>query len=173
MKKPTRPTRSMPGGVKSAGIWEENQTPCSAKAKGSPVQSRFSPPNHLRPDTGAWWQSVAAGYALEAHHVRILTLAAEAWDRGQEAREAIAKHGAVYVDRFDQPRARPEVSIERDARIAFARLVRELALDLDPPDEAGRPPRLGVATAKQPARPSTAAAPDDWDEDDRRILGLD
>jgi hypothetical protein len=137
----------------------------TTKAKASPVQSGFSPPKHLRPDTAAWWAAVAGDYALESHHLRILTLAGEAWDRGVEAREAIARHGTVYVDRFDQPRARPEVAIERDSRIAFARLVRELALDVDPPDEDGRPPRLGGAPEKK-------AALVDWDPEDRRILGL-
>lgn len=161
--KPTPPTR---GHKIVGGIREENHRPCSVNMGASPVQSRFSPPAHLRPDTAAWWQAVASDYALEAHHLRILTLAAEAWDRGVEAREAIARHGTVYVDRFDQPRARPEVAIERDSRIAFARLVRELALDIDPPDEAGRPPRLGGS-------PSKAAPGLDWDAEDRRILGLD
>jgi hypothetical protein len=61
-----------------------------------------------------------------------LTLAA--WDRAQWAREAIAKHGAVFTDRFGAPRSRPECAIERDARIAFARLVRELRLDVEPDD---------------------------------------
>lgn len=144
----------------------ENQRQRTTKAKVSPIQSGFPPPKHLRPDTAAWWASVAGEYALEAHHLRILTLAAESWDRGQEAREAIAKHGPVYVDRFEQPRARPEIAIERDSRIAFARLVRELALDLDPPDEPGRPPRLGVVTEKR--EPGV-----EWDAEDRRILGLD
>jgi hypothetical protein len=120
----------------------------------------------LRPDTAGWWRTVAADYALEAHHLRILTLAAESWDRGVEAREAIARHGTVYVDRFDQPRARPEVAIERDSRIAFARLVRELALDLDQPDETSRPPRLSAAAEKPVPGLS-------WDTEDRRILGLD
>jgi len=69
---------------------------------------------------------------LEEHHVRLLTLAAEAWDRAQEARVALAQHGTTYTDRFGQPRARPEVNIERDARIAFARLLRELDLDGEP-----------------------------------------
>lgn len=82
-----------------------------------------------------------AGFELDAHHVRLLQLAAESWDRGQQAREALGKHGITFTDRFGAPHARPEVAIERDARIAFARLLRELALDVDPPADA-RPPRI-------------------------------
>jgi hypothetical protein len=71
-----------------------------------------------------------------------LTLAAEAWDRAEQAREAIAQHGMTFMDRFGQPHARPEIAIERDNRIAFARLLRELALDVEAPD-APRPPSIG------------------------------
>jgi len=99
------------------------------------------PPEHLRPATREWWASVVEEYDLEPHHKRLLTLAAESWDRCEAARQALAKNGMVYEDRFGQPRARPEVAIERDSRIAFARLLRELALDVDEPDEA-RPPTI-------------------------------
>ncbi|MEJ7714176.1 MAG: hypothetical protein WKF40_00095 [Thermoleophilaceae bacterium] len=57
---------------------------------------------------------------------------------------ALAQHGTTYTDRFGQPRARPEVNIERDARIAFARLLRELDLDGEPAPDP-RPPRAGTA----------------------------
>ncbi len=106
--------------------------------KARPIQ----PPGHLAPATRKWWLSVAGGWDLEEHHRRLLTLAAEAWDRTVMAREALAECGLTYEDRFGQPRARPEVAIERDGRLAFARLVRELALDeIDPPQS--RPPRTG------------------------------
>jgi phage terminase small subunit len=84
---------------------------------------------------------VVEGYELEEHHLRLLTLAGEAWDRAFTAREAIGKHGITYTDRFGAPRVRPEVAVERDARLAFARLVRELRLDVEP--DAPRPPGLG------------------------------
>lgn len=101
----------------------------------------MKPPDHLRPPTAAWWATVTADFDLEPHHVRLLTLAAEAWDRGQQAREILATEGLTYSDRFEQPRARPEVAIERDSRVAFARLLRELALDVEgPADESVRPP---------------------------------
>ena len=99
-------------------------------------------PDYLKEETRKWWEQVYSEYELEDHHVRLLTLAAEAWDRGQQAREILLKEGLTFTDRFDQPRKRPEVDIERDSRIAFARLVRELNLDIEPPKEPGRPPRL-------------------------------
>ncbi|QDB99779.1 P27 family phage terminase small subunit [Mesorhizobium sp. 8] len=98
------------------------------------------PPDHLRAATKRWWRSVVDDFDLEAHHLRLLTRAAEAWDRGEEAREAVAQHGLVYTDRFGAPRARPEVAVERDSRTGFARLLRELSLDVDTP-ETPRPPR--------------------------------
>jgi phage terminase small subunit len=99
------------------------------------------PPAHLRSATKRWWSSVLEDYDLDPHHVRLLTLAAEAWDRGQQAREVVDRDGMTFVDRFGQPKARAEINIERDSRIGFARLLRELALDVDAPDEAPRAPR--------------------------------
>lgn len=104
-------------------------------------KSTITAPDHLREPTRAWFNAVVRDFVLEPHHVRLLTLAAESWDRAGQAREAIQKHGLVFQDRFGQPHARPEVSIERDSRIAFARLLRELALDVSEPDES-RPPAL-------------------------------
>jgi P27 family predicted phage terminase small subunit len=97
------------------------------------------PPAHLTLPTRRWWAQVVATYALEDHHVKILTAAAESWDRMVAAREAIDQHGLTYADRYGNPRARPEVAIERDARIGFVRCLRELALDVDAPGES-RPP---------------------------------
>jgi phage terminase small subunit len=100
-------------------------------------------PGHLAAATRRWFQSVIQDFELEAHHVRLLTLAAEAWDRCQQARVALKKMGLIFDDQFGQPKARPEVAIERDSRIAFARLLRELGLDLAAPaEEHTRPPRI-------------------------------
>jgi hypothetical protein len=102
----------------------------------------IKPPPHLRPATRDWFASVIADYELEEHHLRLLTLAGEVWDRGQQAREVLDREGLTYLDRFSAPRARPEIAIERDSRIAFARLVRELALDVETPPEPSRPPAI-------------------------------
>ena len=94
-----------------------------------------TPPKHLRPETAAWWKQVVPEYDLESHHLRLLTKACEAWDRSDEAREAIAKHGSVLKTDLVRP-ARPEIAIERDSRLAFARLVRELGIDVAQPVES-------------------------------------
>lgn len=99
-------------------------------------------PDGLAPATKRWWLSVTRDWQLEEHHIRLLTMAAQAWDRAQAAQTVIAEHGMTYEDRFGAPRLRPEVNVRRDAEVAFARLIRELDLDIEPPAEATRPPVL-------------------------------
>jgi P27 family predicted phage terminase small subunit len=102
-------------------------------------------PDHLTEASRAWWGGIVAEYALEDHHLRLLTLAAEAWDRGFEARETLARDGAYFKSRFGEPKAHPAVAVERDSRIAYARLMRELDLD-GAPDPDVRPPRIRSRT---------------------------
>jgi hypothetical protein len=100
------------------------------------------PPEHLRPETRAWCSSVDADYELEDHHRRLLVLAGESWDRSAQAREEIDQAGPYYVDRFGSPKPHPALTVERDCRLAFARLVK--ALELDAAEPLRRPvPKLG------------------------------
>jgi hypothetical protein len=99
-------------------------------------------PKHLQRETKRWVREVVDGYVLESHHLRLLFASASAWDRAEEARQVIDEKGMTYYDRFQQPRSRPECAIERDSRLAFARLLKQLELDVEPPRESpGRPPR--------------------------------
>ena len=109
-----------------------------------PARGSKRAPAHLSPESRKLWAQTVADYSLaeEAHSLKLLTLACEALDRCEEARAALAEHGTTYEDRWGCPKSRPEVGIERDARLAAARLFRELALPLDDPDEA-RPNPLG------------------------------
>ena len=100
------------------------------------MAKKMMAPRHLQVATRRWWAAVVADFELEPHHVRLLTLAAESWDRCGQARAAIDANGLTYNDLSGLPRARPEIGIERDSRIAFARLVRELGLDVTPPAES-------------------------------------
>ena len=99
------------------------------------------PPKHLRPTTRRWFNWVLDNFDMEEHHVKLHTAASESWDRMQQAREASGQHGITYTDRFGAPKPRPEVAIERDAKIVFSRMIRELRLDLE--GSESRPPGLG------------------------------
>src|SRR3990167_1234436 len=98
-------------------------------------------PMHLKPATRRWYRHVISEYQLEPHHVELLRLCCEALDRAEDARAMLAEEGTIVQGRFG-PKAHPAIAIERDSRHAFARLLRELDLDVDPPAEAARPPLL-------------------------------
>ena len=89
-------------------------------------------PSHLSAESKTWWRSAVRAYHLEDHHLKLLRLACEAWDRANAARLAIKREGMIYTDRFGAPRKHPAVGIEEQARLAFARLVRELDLEGEP-----------------------------------------
>ena len=114
----------------------------------TPTIDAPKPPSHLRKDTQRWWADTSADWTLEPHHLRLLTLAAESWDRHEAARELIESEGLCVETKAGGPRTHPAVKIEAEARIAFVRCLRELDLDVDPPKEiARRPPVLrSIAT---------------------------
>jgi P27 family predicted phage terminase small subunit len=104
------------------------------------------PPAHLSPSAAQWWTSVVERYLLEEHHLRLLQLCCEASDRSQMARKQLAKDGLTVPHEDGGVRTHPCVAIERDSRLAVARLVRELDLDTEPPpserSERYAPPAL-------------------------------
>ncbi|MDA9822928.1 hypothetical protein N9C56_10515 [Paracoccaceae bacterium] len=120
--------------MKTAPVQQKKDTPM--------LGMKFLVPDHLQPETGAWWHQVMSEFELEGHHERLLSMACQAWDRAELARQVLQSDGLTFRDRFDQPKARPEVGIERDSVIAFARLIRELDLDIGQPAERSRPPAL-------------------------------
>jgi len=95
----------------------------------------------LKPATLAWVEAVRADYDLEDHHLRLLVLAGRAWDRGEEARKVLDAEGLTVLDKWGIPHAHPMLAAERNCRIDFARLLRELALDVSAPAES-RPPQI-------------------------------
>lgn len=99
------------------------------------------PPPHLSEPAAAWWQSVVNEFEFEPHQWPLLEAAADAYMRMIDARDLVLTEGQVVLDRYEKPKAHPAVAIERDSRLALARLVRELALDV-PVDV---PRRGGVA----------------------------
>lgn len=105
--------------------------------------SRTKAPAHLSVESARWWRLTLQEYELDPHHLRILQCAAEAWDRMRQASAELDAHGSLtFKVEGGGIRAHPAVAIERDSRIAFARMVRELGLDLGEPT-APRSPPLG------------------------------
>lgn len=112
-----------------------------------------APPPHLSKRAKALWRSIAAGYLLAPHQLEILRRGCEASDRADAALALLKKAGLTETDRFGQRRPHPAVAIERDARLAEARLLRELALSPEEPEEPySRPPRPGTTSTAGRAR---------------------
>jgi P27 family predicted phage terminase small subunit len=105
------------------------------------TQRTPQPPKHLSPATRAWWRQLVAEYGFEAHEMRLLQGCCEAWDRCQQAREEVARDGLTVTTAKGGIRAHPAIGIERDSRLAFARMLRELRLS-DVAEPASRPPAL-------------------------------
>jgi P27 family predicted phage terminase small subunit len=110
----------------------------------APPRDPAEPPAHLTDATRAWWIEIARVHRLEQHQLHTLQAAAEAWDRKEQARAALDKHGLSYTDDRGMIRPRPEVSIERDSVIRYLRAMRELGLQTAPApkyDNYGNPLR--------------------------------
>ena len=106
--------------------------------KKSAPSSQKEPPSYLEPSTQEWFRSVLDEYQMEPHHIKLLTAACECWDRMQLARAAIEKYGLTMTDpKTLVEKARPEINIERDSKIVFMKLLRELNLSESPPDSRG------------------------------------
>src|SRR5258705_5915768 len=96
-------------------------------------------PKHLQPETRGWWREVVGGWELETHHRMVLTMAGTAWDRAEQARELVEQHGLATQTAAGGWKCSPFAKVEAEAMITFARLLRELDLDIAPPSEARRP----------------------------------
>ncbi len=100
---------------------------------------------HLSPEAKRIYRRITGEYCdiIEdpAGHL-ILVAAMEAFDRMKQAQAAIAEHGLVFLDRYEQPRANPAAAAERDSRAAMLSALKQLNLDVEvvPHAGPGRPP---------------------------------
>lgn len=88
---------------------------------------------HLREPTQDWIRDLVRDYTFEPGQLKLLILAGDSWDRTAVAREELKSDGITIKDRFDQIKKHPAATIERDSRSSFARLMKQLKLDIDPP----------------------------------------
>jgi phage terminase small subunit len=95
----------------------------------------IEPPEHLSDVAKIWWKEFTDVFDFsQPNHQQSLRLAFEALDRARWAVESIEANGMVYIDRWGQPKARPEVAIARDNTVLFCRVLREMGLDVQPSD---------------------------------------
>jgi P27 family predicted phage terminase small subunit len=113
-------------------------------AKPTPLPSDPSPPapKGLSAEAKRWWGEVVDAYDLKAHELLLLRAACQAWDTLQVATATVSKEGQTFRDSNGNIRPHPSVNIARDARIGFARLVREIGLVDEAAAPSGRPPHL-------------------------------
>lgn len=108
-------------------------------------KTNFKPPHHLSPATRRWVQSVLDDYELEEHHFHLLVLAGELLDKSRRARLALEVEGEFYYDRYNQPHPHPAHAVERDSKLGFAKILRELGLDIT----ATENPRVNSISGKR------------------------
>ena len=102
------------------------------------MKKTIKPPEHLSPEARKIFQRIVHEYEIDSAAEVILITCCEARDRREEARAAIAKDGAVFVDRFGQLKPSPWAGIERDAAGILARCWRLLGFDVEQQHGTGR-----------------------------------
>jgi hypothetical protein len=80
-------------------------------------------------ETGRKWaERVVKSFKFSDHEIEAVWQAAGCLDRITEAQKGIAENGAVVENRHHELKANPSVALERDNKILFCRLCRELNL---------------------------------------------
>ena len=92
------------------------------------------PARRLRAATQKWMQGVRDKWELDTQDLMLLELAGQTWDKIFECGEDIRLHGMTYTDRLNNQKPRPTCRIQNDAISQFARLLRDLNLNLSPPE---------------------------------------
>lgn len=88
-----------------------------------------TPPDHLSAESLRLFESVTRDYDLEPWHVSVLVEALQSRDRAEQARKQLDAEGLTVEGRFG-PRPHPLLTVERDHRATFARLLKSLGLDI-------------------------------------------
>jgi phage terminase small subunit len=101
------------------------------------------PPANLSREAREVWTATCREFDLEAHHLAILRAACRELSRAEEAETIVGRDGLILKTPRGDSKPHPAAGVARNARIAAARLLRELALDETRNPYANRPPRAG------------------------------
>lgn len=101
-------------------------------------------PKGLKGKARVFFQNVVKNFELEEFHVELLAQGCWALQRCEEARAIVDKAGMTYVDtKSGRCFPNPATTIEKDNRVIFTRIIRELGLDLADTQAARPPTRAG------------------------------
>ncbi len=98
-------------------------------------------PKHLSKEAKSVWEKLMKEYDIaDEAGLLILQTGLEAFGRMRDAQAVIDKEGLVVRDRWQQPKAHPLTTVERDSRAAMLAALKALNLDLEVLNEKpGRP----------------------------------
>ena len=86
------------------------------------------PPASLGVHGRRLWRHVVSGWDLDGVELEVLRQACAALDRAEQARRVLDREGLTIAAGRGSIKTHPAAGVERDARIAFARLLREIGL---------------------------------------------
>ena len=97
-----------------------------------------APPAHLSDEGAELWDRVNRQYVLDDAQLLLLRTALEAFDRMSSARCVLAEEGCYTRNEAGTiVRAHPALRVEKDSRTGMLMALRQLGLDLEPPDRIG------------------------------------
>ena len=104
-------------------------------------KSEHKAPATLSAEARRWWARLLDEYGIDdPAGLLLLQTSLEAFDRMREAQGHLKKDGSIIKDRFDQLRAHPAITTERDSRAQMLMAMKSLNLDIEPlRDGPGRP----------------------------------
>lgn len=92
-------------------------------------------PQHLSKEMQKFYKSIMNDFALEPHHIVLLTRACEHLDRAGQARQIVDAEGITTLDRYGSVKPHPAVDIALKSDNAARMLLKELNLDFEPAEK--------------------------------------
>lgn len=91
----------------------------------------------LSDEAANWLQFLEVRFDLEPHERMLATQAAQVWDEISEVKAVIAKEGFTTKTTRGGRKSNPATAVLRDLRLLFAKLVKQLDLDVELPPIPG------------------------------------
>jgi P27 family predicted phage terminase small subunit len=96
-------------------------------------------PKRLSVRSKAIWRDINKKYKLEKYHYTLLEVGLDAFDRLIEAKKAVDEHGILLRTKWDTLIKNPATIVEKETRNGFLAAWKHLGIEMEPPQEVGRP----------------------------------